>query len=168
MDYYKLRHHGRKVQLSPSEMPDEYPTTYRKAVESSHSKEWTSAMNDKINALKNNKTFEVADKPIGRNIVRSKWVFKTKRNADGILEIYRARAVAQEFSQAPGFDFEDTFAPVISYESLRLLLVLCARNKWRQRQINVKSAFLYGKLKEEVYMRPLPGLGDGDKVWKLN
>ena len=125
-------------------------------------------MKDEINALKKNKTFEVVDKPIGRNIVGSKWVFKTKRNADGTLERYRARAVAQGFTQAPGFDFEDTFAPVIRYESLRLLLALCVRNKWRPRQFNVKSAFLYGKLKEEVYIRPPAGFGDGDKVSKLN
>ena len=111
-------------------------------------------MNDEINALKKNKTFEVVDKPIGRNIVGSKCVFETKRNADGTLERYRARAVAQGFSPAPGFDFEDTFAPIIHYESLHLLIALCARNKWRPRQFDVKSAFLYGKLKEAVYMRP--------------
>ena len=125
-------------------------------------------MNDEINALKKNKTFEVVDKPIGRIIVGSKWVFKTKRNADGTLERYRARAVAERLSQAPGFDLEDTFTPVICYESLRLLLALCARNKWRLRQFDVKSAFLYRKLKEEVYMPPPPGFSDGDKVWRLN
>jgi len=87
-------------------------------------------MIDEINALKKNKTFDVVNKPIGRNIVSSKWVFKPKRNADGTLERFRARATAQGFSQAPGFHFEDTFAPVIRYESLRLLLAICARNRW--------------------------------------
>ena len=143
-------------------MLHEDPTTYRKAVESSHSKERTSAMNDEITALKKNKTFEVVDKSIGRNIVGSKWVFKAKRNADGNLERYRARAIAQGFSPAPGFNFEDTFAPVIRDESHRLLHAPCARNKWRPRQFDVKSAFIYSKLKEEVYMRPPPGFCDGD------
>jgi len=151
-------HFGRNTK----EMPDEDPTTYRQAVNSSLKERWTSAMDDEINALKKN------NKPTGRNIVGSKWVFKTKKNADGTLERFRARAVAQGFSQAPGFNFEDTFAPVIRYELLRLLLAICARNKWRPRQFDVKSAFLYGKLKEEVYMRPPPGFSDGDKVWKLN
>jgi len=127
------------------EMPDEDPTTYRQAVNSSLKEQWTSAIDDEINALKKNNTFDVVDKLTGRNIVGSKWVFKTKRNADGTLERFRARAVAQGFSQAPGFDFVDTFAPVIRYESLRLLLAICARNKWRPRQFDVKSAFLYGK-----------------------
>jgi len=87
-------------------------------------------MNDEINALKKNNTFDVVNKPIGRNIVGSKWVLKTKKNADGTLERFRARAVAQVFSQAPSCNFEDTFAPFIRYESLRLLIAICARNKW--------------------------------------
>jgi len=161
----QLRHH---VQLVSSVIPDENPTTYRQAVNSSLKEQWTSAMNDEINPLKKNKTFDVVNKLIGRNIVSSKWVFKTKKNADATLERFRARAIAQGFSQAPGFDFKDTFAPVIRYESLGLLLAICTRNKWRPREFDVKSAFLYGKLKEEVYMRPPPGFSDGDKVWKLN
>jgi len=94
-------------------------------------------MNDEIIALKKNKTFDIVSKPIGRNIVRSKWVFNTKKNADGTLERFRARAIAQGFSQAPGFDFEDTFAPFIQYESLRLLIAICARNKWRPGQFDI-------------------------------
>jgi len=121
---------GHQVQHATSEIPDEDPTTYRQAVNSSLKGEWTSAMNDEIIALKKNNTFDVVNKPIGPNIVGSKWVFKTKKNADGTLERFRARAIAQGFSQAPGFDFEDTFAPVIRYESLRLLIAICARNKW--------------------------------------
>jgi len=86
-------------------------------------------MNDEIIALKKNKTFDIVNKPIAHNIVASKWAFKTKQNADGTLERFRARAVAQGFSQAPGFDFEDTFASAIWYELLRLLIAICARNK---------------------------------------
>ena len=121
---------GQQAQTPSIIIPDEDPTTYNQAIESSLRNQWTLAMDDEINALKKNKTFEVIDKPIGRNIVRSKWVFKTTKNADGTLERFRARAVAQGFSQARGFDFEDTFAPVIRYESLRLLIAICARNKW--------------------------------------
>jgi len=124
----------------------------------------TSAINDEIIAVKKNKTFDIVNKQIGRNIVGSKWVFKTKKNTDSTLERFRARAIVQGFAQAPGFDFEDTFAPVIRYESLGLLIAICARNKGRPRQFDVKSAFLFGKLKEEVYIRPPPGFGDGDKV----
>ena len=86
-------------------------------------------MEDEINALRKNKAFEVIDKDIGRNVVRSKWVFQTKRNADGTLERFRARAITQGFCQAPSFNFKDTFAPPIRYESLRLLIVISTRNK---------------------------------------
>jgi len=71
-------------------------------------------------------------------------------------------------SQAPVFDFKATFASVIWYESLRLLVAICARNQSRPQPFDVKSTFLYRKLKEEVYRRPPPGFSDRDKVWKLN
>jgi len=77
---------GDRVQHPTSEVPDKDPTTYRQAVNSSLKGEWTSAMNDEINALKKNNTCDVVNKPIGRKIVGSKWVFKTKNNADGTLE----------------------------------------------------------------------------------
>jgi len=60
--------------------------------------------------------------------------------------------MVQGLSHASRLDFEDTFAPIIRYQLLRLLIAICARNKWRPRQFHVKSAFLYSKLKEEVYM----------------
>jgi len=76
------------------------------------------AIDDEINALKKNKIFDGVIKPIGWNIVGSKWIFKTKKNADGTLERFRSRAIVKRFSQASGFDFENTFAPVTRYESL--------------------------------------------------
>jgi len=157
-------HFGRNTK----EMPDEDPTTYRQAVNSSLKEPWTSAMDNEINVLKKNNTLDVVDKPTGRNIVENKWVFKSKTNADHTWERFRAPAIAQGFSQASGFNFRDTFTPVIRYESLRLLLAICDSNKWRQQQFDLKSAFLFGKLKNEVYMRPPPGFSDGDNSWKLN
>ena len=76
-------------------------------------------MNEEIIALKKNKTFDFVNKPIARNIVRTKWVFKTKKNADGTLERFRGSAVEQGFSQAPAPHFDDTFVLVIHYASLR-------------------------------------------------
>ena len=73
-------------------IPDVNPTTYRQAVNTSLKEQWTSAMNDEINALKKNKSFDMVNKLIGQNIVGSKWVFKNKKNADGTLERFRARA----------------------------------------------------------------------------
>jgi len=156
-------HFGRNAE----EIPDEDRTTYHQAINSSLRDQGASAMDDEITALKKNNTFEVVNKPIGRNIIDSKCVFKTQKNADGTLERYRGRAIAKGYSQVPGFDFEDTFAPVIRDESLRVLPAICAKNKWPPWQFDLKSAFLYGELQEEVYMLPPSGFSDGDKVWKL-
>jgi len=90
----QLTHFGRNTK----EMPDEDPTTYRQTVNSSLKERRTSAMDDEINALKKNNTFDIGDKATGWNIVGSKWVFKTKKNAGGTLERFRARAIAQGFS----------------------------------------------------------------------
>ena len=121
-----------------------------------------------MNALRRNNTYIVVDAPPGRKITGSKWVYKTKRLADGSLERYKARAVAQGFTQIAGYDYDEVFAPVVRYESLRILLALVALQGWDPpRQFDVKSAFLYGELTEDVYLRPLPGYEEGDKVWKL-
>ena len=143
---------------------DEDPITYRQAGNSSLKEKWTSAMNDEMNALKNNETIDVVNKPIGHNIVSRKWVLKTKKNASSTLETLQATAVAWQFSQAPGCYFEETLASIIRDESRRLLHAICARNKWRPHHFEVKSAFLYFKLKEEVYMQPQRGFSDGNKV----
>jgi len=77
---------GHRVQLAFRVIPDEDPTTYRQAVNSSLKEKWTSAMNDEITALKKNKTFDFVNKPVGRNIVGCKWVFKIEKDADRTLE----------------------------------------------------------------------------------
>ena len=125
-------------------------------------------MEEEMSALRRTGTYDVVNRPVGRKIVGSKWVYKIKRLADNSIERYKARGVAQGFSQVPGQDFDEVYAPVVRYESLRLLLAISAHLGWKPRQFDVKSAFLYGELAEEVYMRPLPGYKDGEKVWKLN
>jgi len=79
-------------------------------------------MNSEINILKQNKIFDVVNKPIGQNIVGSRLVFITKNNAGGTLERFQATAIAPQFSQAPAINLQDTFTSVIYYESLRVLL----------------------------------------------
>jgi len=85
-------------------------------------------------------------------IVASTWVYKAKGYAQGEVERYKAWLVAKGFSQIVGQDYDEIFAPVVRYDSLRLLLVLSACKGWRPWQLDVKTAFLNGILKEEVYM----------------
>ena len=84
------------------------------------------------------------------------------------MEQLKARGVVKGYSQIPGQDFDETFAPVVRYESLRLLLAISAQKGWKPRQYDVKSAFLYGRLQETIYMRPLQGYREEGMCWKLN
>jgi len=104
-------------------------------------------------------TWEVVDAPRGVNVVGSKWVFRAKKNAAGDVEHYKARLVAQGFSQVPGVDYFDTFAPVAKLALIRTVLAMAARLDLKVHQVDVKGAYLNGDLTEDevVYMRQPPG-----------
>jgi len=107
--------------------------------------------------------------PARGRVVSSKWVFKVKRQSDGSTERYKARLVARGFSQKPGIDYDETFAPVAKFQSIRLLLALAAMHDLELHQMNVKTAFLYGSLEELVFMEQPEGFERGkDMVWQLN
>jgi len=98
-------------------------------------------------------------------------IFRKKYRADGTIERYKARLVARGFSQTKGVDYEETFAPVVKFQSLRAVIALAAANGWVLHQMDVKTAFLQGTLKEEVFMEQPQGLevvGMEDKVCRLN
>ena len=108
--------------------------------------------------------------PEGKKIVGSKWIFTVKYRLDGVVEWYKARLIAQGFTQTYGIDYEETFAPVAKLNSIRVLLSIAANLDWRLHQLHIKNAFLNGTLEEEVYMRVPPGFeanGNPDKVCKL-
>jgi hypothetical protein len=110
-------------------------------------------MDEELQSLKENQVWEVVPKPTNRKIVDCKWVYKVKTDANGNLERYKARLVARGFTQVPGQDFDEIFSPVVRFDSMRLLLAISASKRWKPRQLDVKTAFLYGILKEEVYMQ---------------
>ena len=80
-------------------------------------------------------------------------MFVVKRNEFGEISRYKARLVAQGFSQRPGINFDEIYAPVVIYDSLRLLLVLSVQHGWKPVQLDIKAGFLYGELKEEIASR---------------
>lgn len=107
-------------------------------------------------------TWELTELPPGRRPIGVKWVFKIKTNAVGEIEKFKARLVARGFSQIPGVDFEDTYAPVSRYTTFRVLMALAANQQWEIIQLDVKNAFLYGELEEtELYMKQPPGYSNG-------
>lgn len=120
---------------------------------------WKEAMDDEMKNLKDAGTWELKEPKQGANVVGCKWVFKTKRDADGNVTKHKARLVAQGFSQIPGVDYFDTFAPVARLSSIRTVLAIAAARDMEIHQIDVKAAYLNGKLNddEEIYMRQPPG-----------
>jgi hypothetical protein len=130
---------------------------------------WYKAATDEIQSLIDNGTFELVRLPAGRKAIGSRWVFKVKRNADGSIERYKARLVAQGFAQRPGFDYTETFAPTPKWAALRAILAIAAIEDLELESVDISSAYLNGELAEEVYMRQPEGFVEkgNDWFWRL-
>lgn len=129
------------------------PQNVEEALAGPEAKEWQIAIDEEMTAMENNNTWIPVDNlPKGCKAVTSKIVFKKKLNNLGQVERYKARLVARGFTQRPGIDYTETFAPVIRYESVRVLLSLAAKEDWDIVQFDIKTAFLNGDLEEEIYM----------------
>eukprot|EP00253_Pinus_taeda_P013408 PITA_13408 len=133
-------------------------------------KQWIEAMDEEMNAIERNKTWELVELPKGKEVIGFKWVYKTKRNAEGKIERHKATLVVKGYKQQYGRDYEETFTPVARMETVRAVLPITAPNKWKVYQMDVKSAFLNGVLKEEVYIEQPLGYekkGQEHKVCRL-
>lgn len=120
--------------------------------DAARSKVWQNAMDEEMLAIERNKTWELVELPEGKNVIGLKWVYRTKYNADGEVQKYKARLVAKEYAQKQGVDFDETFSPVARLETVRTFLALAEQLQWPIYQFDVKSAFLNGELDEEVYV----------------
>jgi len=109
-------------------------------------------MQEEIDALHAQGTWDLVPLPYAKNLVGCKWVYRIKKNTDGSIARHKARLVAKGFSQEEGIDYNETFSPVVKPTTVRLVLALAAQFHWPLRQLDVKNAFLYGILQEEVYM----------------
>ena len=128
------------------------------------SQEWVDAMEAEIDSLHDNRVWELVELPEGRKPVGSKWVYKVKMNPDGSIERCKARFVAQGYSQKEGFDYDETFSPVVRSESVRSVIALASKNGLRMHQMDITTAFLNGNLEEEVYMKQPEGfLAEGQE-----
>lgn len=110
-------------------------------------------MNDELTSLEVNNTWEVTELPSHKRAIGCKWLYKTKFNADGSLDKYKARLVILGNHQRPGEDYHQTFAPVAKMTTVRALLAIAALKQWEVHQMDVKNAFLHGDLEEDVYMK---------------
>ena len=144
----------------------------KKVFEALEDPDWMEAMHEELNNFKRNKVWQLVEKPKEcRNVIGTKWIFKNKQDANGIVIRNKARLVAQGFSQVEGIDFGETYAPVARLESIRILLAYATHHNFKLQQMDVKSAFLNGPLNELVFVKQPPGFEDPNfpnHVYKLD
>ena len=131
------------------------PKSYAEAMSDPLNKaEWQAAIQEELAKLQALDTWEYTKLPAGEHTVGCKWVFNVKRTPTGLIDRYKARLVAQGFSQVAGEDYSETFSPTIRGESLRTLLAIGAYEDLEIRQIDVVSAYPCSKLHATIYMKP--------------
>lgn len=128
-------------------------------------------MKEELRSLEENDTWSLVTPPAGCEPIGSRWVFKKKEDAHGKVVRFKARLVAQGYSQKFGRDFDQVFAPVAMQSTFRVLLTIASQKKMDVYHVDVKTAYLYGTLEEEIFMRQPPGFvvpGKEACVCKLN
>ncbi|UYV77084.1 hypothetical protein LAZ67_14003178 [Cordylochernes scorpioides] len=144
------------------------PKTYKEAMDSPNAQFWKEAMNEEMNSLMENDVYECTTLPPGQKPIDCKWVLKTKLNSKGEITRYKARLVAKGFAQKKGIDYEETFSPVARHDTIRTLLAIAANEDLKLVQFDIKTAFLYGDLQDQIYIKQPEGFNNGtDLVWKL-
>ncbi|GKB10762.1 putative ribonuclease H-like domain-containing protein [Tanacetum coccineum] len=143
------------------------PTSIAKALFDSS---WVEAMQEELMQFKLQQVWKLMDLPNGKKAIRTKWDIKNKKDERGIVIRNKARLVAQGHRQEEGINYKEVFAPVARIEAIRLFLAYASFMGFLVYQMDVKSAFLYGTIKEEVYVTQPPGFKDPDypdKVYKV-
>ncbi|RVW19330.1 Retrovirus-related Pol polyprotein from transposon TNT 1-94 [Vitis vinifera] len=135
-----------------SGMMEDDPINFQQAMKSSNSQKWIEAMNEEYKSMQDNKVWELVPLPVGTKPIGCKWIFKTKRDSNGNVERYKARLVAKGFTQKEGIDFKETFSPVSTKDSFRIIMALVAHYDLELHQMDVKTAFLNGDIDETIYM----------------
>ncbi|GJR10430.1 retrovirus-related pol polyprotein from transposon TNT 1-94 [Tanacetum coccineum] len=121
---------------------------------------WIEAMQDELHQFDRLKVWELVDKPFGKMVIKLKWLWKNKKDEDQTVIRNKARLVAKGYAQEEGVDFEESFAPVARLEAVRIFVAHAAHKSFPIYQMDVKTAFLNGPLKEEVYVAQPEGFVD--------
>jgi len=137
------------------------PATYEEAMSSEYAENWKQAMQEEMQSLIANNTWELKTAPSGTNIIPTKWVYAIKRDANGDITRFKARLVAKGFKQKEGIDFDEVFAPVSKHSTLRALLAKVSADNLELRQLDVTTAFLQGDINEEVFVQQPQGFKQG-------
>jgi len=117
------------------------PTSYKEATKSEDSSKWLVAMEDELKSMSSNDVWDLVEVPDGAKRVGCKWVYKTKYDSKGNVERFKARLVEKGFTQREGIDYKETFSPVSSKDSFRIVMALVAHYDLELHQMDVKTAF---------------------------
>ena len=112
-------------------------------------------MREEMEAIEKNSTWHLVKPPEKCRPIRVKWIYKVKRNSTGEITRHKAPLVAKGYSKKKGKDYDEVFSPIARAESIRILIALAAQLKWDLHHLNVKSAFLNGKIEDEIYLSQL-------------
>nr|GEX32688.1 uncharacterized mitochondrial protein AtMg00810-like [Tanacetum cinerariifolium] len=143
------------------------PKTIKEAMANSA---WIEAMQEELHQFDRPQVWELVDKPFGKNIIKLNWLWKNKKDEDQTVIYNKARLVAKGYAQEEGIDFEESFSPVARLEAVRIFIAYVAHKSFPIYQMDVKTEFLNGPLKEEVYVAQPDGFVDPDhpdKVYRL-
>ena len=148
---------------------DDDPRSYKEAMARADAPLWKTSIGDELQSLKDHNVWTLIPRsqvPPGRKIIPSKIHFATKRDFENVITRHKSRFVAKGFAQIPGIDFTKTYAPVARLESMRAILHIGAAMNWDIHQMDIKTAFLHGDLKEAIYMeQPEGGKEEGKEDW---
>nr|GFB45285.1 retrovirus-related Pol polyprotein from transposon TNT 1-94 [Tanacetum cinerariifolium] len=131
---------------------------------------WIEAMQEELHQFDSLQVWELVDKPFGKTVIRLKWLWKNKKDEDQTVIRNKARLVAKGYAQEDGIDFEESFAPVARLEAVWIFIAYTTHKSFPIYQMDMKTAFLNGLLKEEVYVAQPDGFVDLDhteKVYRL-
>ncbi|GJW47515.1 retrovirus-related pol polyprotein from transposon TNT 1-94 [Tanacetum coccineum] len=123
---------------------------------------WIESMQDELNQFERLQVWELVPRPEGKNVIALKWLWKNKCDAENIVVRNKSRLVAKGYKQEEGIDFEESFAPVARLEAVRMFIAFAAHMNITIFQMDVKTAFLNGPLKEEVYVSQPEGFIDSE------
>jgi hypothetical protein len=138
--------------------------------EASRDKNWVNAMNEELDQIEKNETWELVPRPKDKNVIGTKWVFRNKLNEDGQVVRNKERLVCKGYAQVEGVDFDETFSLVARLEAIRIFLAFASYKSIKVYQMDVKSTFLNGNLEEEVFIEQPEGFqltDNQDYVCKL-
>ncbi|GJV03420.1 putative ribonuclease H-like domain-containing protein, partial [Tanacetum coccineum] len=153
-----------------TKISEEHTMEPKKLIQALDDPSWIEAMQEELLQFKLQKVWTLVDLPIGKRAIRTKWVFRNKKDGRGIVVRNKARLVAQGYTQEEGIDYDEVFALVARIEAIMLFFAYASFMGFIVYQMDVKSAFLYGTIEEEVYVCQPPGFEDPqfpNKVYKV-